>query len=102
MWYALLVQFWLDIELDHALTGILRQLIFDDSEDGDVVWLHSDRFVLNLHDEMRPGERWFKEVRERLRIAISNYIRHVWNAIWDPLQAIWLSEATSDYNFWQR
>jgi hypothetical protein len=85
MWYALLVQFWLDVELNIALACVLWKLVLDDGDDGDIVWLHSDGFIFDLHDQVCPRERWFEEVGKCCLITIANDIRHVRYAIRDPL-----------------
>ena len=81
MRYAFLVQIRLNIQVQLALTGILRELVFHDGHHGEVVRLHSDRLFFDLDDQICPREARLEEVGQTLLAAISYYVGYVWNAV---------------------
>ena len=96
VWDALLVKLGLDVKGKLALARVERELVLDDGDHREVVGRDCDCLLFNLHNEEGPCEARSEGVGEGRGTAIADHVRHVWETVADPLQAILLREATSD------
>ena len=96
MWDALLVELRLDVEGKLALARVEGELVLDDGDYREVIGRDCNRLLFNLHNKEGPCEARPKGVGEGRGAAIADHVRHVGEAVADPLQAILLREATTN------
>ena len=89
-----LVQIRLYVELDFSVTRVWRELVFDYSDDREVIWSSYYLTVIYIHSQESLGKAWSKGEGNCLLLRITQYSGHVWYAIWNPLKSVWLREIT--------
>ena len=89
-----LVQIRLNFKLDFAVTCILGELVFDYSDDREIVRFCYYLTIIYIYSQESLGKAWFKCEGNCWLLSITQYSGHIWYAIWNPLKSVWLREIT--------
>ena len=83
--------------MQFTLACILGKLVLNNGYYWEIVRLNSDSGIFDLDNKNRPREYRSEEVGQRGLVAIADNIWHIWDTVWDPLEAIRLTETASNH-----